>query len=128
MRVVKSVVMLLLVAGWLSGCTALVVGGAGAGAGGYYVAKSERTMGEIASDARITSAINTKFLRDDMVSAIGINVDTHKGVVTLKGTVDNQAVARRAYDLAYSVEGVSQVFTKLTIRSEPMSPWGEVGR
>ena len=128
MRVVNSVVMLLLVAGWLSGCTALVVGGAGAGAGGYYVAKSERTMGEIASDARITSAINTKFLRDDMVSAIGINVDTHKGVVTLKGTVDNQVVARRAYDLAFSVEGVSQVFTKLTIRSEPMSPWGEVGR
>jgi hyperosmotically inducible protein len=128
LHVIRSGVMLLLVAIGLSGCTALVVGGAGVGAGGYYVAKSERTLGEIASDARITSAVNSKFLTDDMVSAIGINVDTHKGVVTLKGTVNNQAVARRAYDLAYSVEGVSQVFTKLTIRSEPMSAWGPVGR
>ena len=79
-------------------------------------------------DAKITSSINTKYLQDDMVSAIDINVDTHKGVVTLKGSVDNHQAARRAYDLAYSVEGVTQVISKLTIRSAAMSPWGPVDR
>ena len=87
-----------------------------------------RTVGEISSDAAITSAVNSKFLTDDLVSAITINVDTNRGVVTLKGTVDTLVVARRAYDLAYSVEGVTQVISRLTIRSEPMTPWGPVSR
>ena len=122
----KPAMVLLLVAGLLSGCAALVVGGAGAG--GYYVAKDKRSLGVITSDAGITSSINRKYLQDDMVSAIDINVDTHQGVVTLKGAVDNPEAARRAYDLAYSVEGVTQVISKLTIRSQPMSPWGPVSR
>ena len=117
---------ILLVAGLLNGCAALVVGGAGVG--GYVVAKDKRSISEMTSDASITSSINTKFLQDDMVSAVAINVDTHKGVVTLKGAVDTYEEARRDYELAYSVEGVTHVYSNLTIRSEPMSPWGPVSR
>ena len=115
-----------LVAGLLSGCTALAVGGAAAG--GYYVAKDKRPVGVIYDDTGITASINTKFLKDDLVSPIAVNVDTDNGVVTLKGTVDNPAVARRAYDLAYSVEGVTLVITNLSIRSEPMTSWGPVDK
>jgi len=116
----------LLVAGLLNGCAALVVGGTAAG--GYYVVKDKRTMAEIYDDAGITTAINSKYLKDDLVSAVAVNVDTEYGEVTLKGTVDNLAVARRAYDLAYSVEGVTRVISELTIRSEPMTPWGPVSK
>ena len=116
----------LLVAGLLNGCAALVVGGAAAG--GYYVVKDKRTMAEIYDDAGITTAINSKYLKDDLVSAVAVNVDTEYGEVTLKGTVDNLAVARRAYDLAYSVEGVTLVISNLTIRSEPMTSWGPVNK
>ena len=119
-------IVVFLVAGLLNGCAALVVGGAAAG--GVYVANDERTAGEIYSDASITASVNTKFFKDDLVSAIAVNVDTDNGVVTLKGTVDNPAAARRAYDLAYSVEGVTLIISKLTIRSEPMTPWGPVDR
>ena len=119
-------VVALLVAGLLNGCAALVVGGAAAG--GYYVAKDERTIAEITDDASITASINSKYLMDDLVSPIAVNVDTHKGVVTLNGTVENPAAARRAYGLAYSVEGVTQVFSKLSIRSQPMTPWGPVNK
>ena len=129
MNISRYLPVVLLVTGLLNGCAALVVGGAAGGAAGaYYVEKDKRSFEEITSDAGITSSINTKFLKDDLVSAIDVNVDTHNGVVTLKGVVDNHAVARRAYDLAYSVEGVTQVISKLTIRSEPMSPWGPVSR
>lgn len=122
----RASIIALLVAGLLNGCTALVVGGATATAGGYYVVKDERTAGEIYDDASITASINTAFFKDDLVSSIAINVDTVNGVVTLKGTVDSPAAARRAYDLAYGVEGVTLVISNLTIQSEPMTPWGPV--
>jgi hyperosmotically inducible protein len=116
----------LLVAGLLNGCAALVVGGVAAG--GYYVVKDERSLAEITDDAGITASINSKFLTDDLVSPIAVNVGTHKGVVTLHGTVEHPAAARRAYDLAYSVKGVTRVFSKLSIRSQPMTPWGPVNK
>jgi hyperosmotically inducible protein len=120
-----TVVALLLVA-LLSGCAAVAVGGAAAG--GYYVAKDKRTMAEMTDDASITALINSKFLGDDLVSPFAVNVDTYKGVVTLQGTVDNPVAARRAYDLAYSVGGVTAVISQLTIRSDPMTPWGPVNK
>ena len=119
-------VVMLLVAGSLQGCAILVVGGAAGG--GYYVAKDKRSINEITADARITYAINAKYLKDDLVSPVDVDVDTYEGVVTLQGMVDNPATARRAYDLAYSVEGVKQVISKLTIRSQAMTPWGPVER
>jgi hyperosmotically inducible protein len=119
-------VAVLLIAGSLNGCVALVAGGSAAG--GYYVAKDKRTIAVIADDASITSSINVKFLKDDLVSPVAINVDTYEGVVTLQGMVDNPVEARRAYDIAYSVEGVKQVISKLTIRSEAMTPWGPVDK
>lgn len=129
MKISRHLLVVLLVTGLLNGCAALLVGGAAGGAAGaYYVEKDKRGFEAIASDAGITSSINTKFIQDDLVSAIDVNVDTHNGVVTLKGVVNTHEVARRAYDIAYSVEGVTQVISKLTIRSEPMSPWGPVSR
>ena len=116
----------LLIAGFINGCTVLAAGGAAAG--GYYVAKDKRSIGVMADDASITYSINAKFLKDDLVSPVDINVDTYKGVVTLQGMVSNPAVARRAYDLAYSVKGVTQVISHLTIRSEAMTPWGPVDK
>lgn len=97
----------------LTGCAAAVVGGAAAG--GYYVGKDERTLGEISSDATITSTINTRYVQDDLVSAMDINVDTHRGVVTLYGQVKSQAVATRAVQIARSVKGVKQVNSKLSV-------------
>ncbi len=99
--------------GLLSACGALLVGGAGAG--GYYVGKDERTVGVIASDAQITSSVNAKYVRDDLVSALDIDVDTYRGVVTLNGHVHSSRVAQRAVQLAGSVKGVSKVISKLTV-------------
>lgn len=105
-----------IVAAWvglLGGCAAAVVGGAAAG--GYYVGQDDRSAGQIAEDASITSTINTRYVQDDLVKARTINVDTYNGVVTLYGSVANQAVADRAVSIARGVKGVRQVVSKLTI-------------
>lgn len=99
--------------GLLGGCAAAVVGGAAAG--GYYVGQDERSAGQIATDASITSTINTRYVQDDLVKARTINVDTYNGVVTLYGTVANQSVADRAIAIARGVKGVRQVVSKLTV-------------
>src|SRR5690606_32620062 len=91
----------------VSGCTALLVGGAAAG--GYYVGKDERTTGEIADDGVITAAVKSKFIGDDLVKARNINVDTYRRVVTLVGTVDSAAARDRAISLARSVNNVARV-------------------
>lgn len=99
--------------GLLGGCAAAVVGGAAAG--GYYAGKDERSVGQIAADASITSTINTEYVKDDLVKARSINVDTYNGVVTLYGNVPNQAVADRAVSIARGVKNVRQVVSKLSI-------------
>ena len=96
-----------------SGCGALVVGGAATG--GYYVAQDERSMEQISRDASISSRINASYVKDDLVSAMDVNVDTYNGVVTLRGTVPSTRTAERAVVLARAVKGVTRVISRLTV-------------
>jgi hyperosmotically inducible protein len=113
MNVLIRSVMMAMVVSLLGGCAAAVVGGAAAG--GYYVGKDDRSVSEISSDTTITSTINTRYIQDNVVKARQINVDTHRGVVTLYGKVASQDVASRAVAIARGVKGVKQVVSKLTI-------------
>jgi hyperosmotically inducible protein len=97
----------------LTGCSGLIV-----------LADDKRSLGEITDDATITTTINAKFLSDDMVSALDVNVDTYRGVVTLDGLVANQAAAARAIDLALSTRNVTKVICNLTLRNQALSPRG----
>jgi hyperosmotically inducible protein len=67
----------------LSGCTALVVGGAAVG--GYQLGKDEREPSVVASDSAITSKIKAKYVADSIVSVFNISVRTYEGKVTLSG-------------------------------------------
>lgn len=116
MRGTRIVLCLLFFVIHSSGCTLFLVG-AGVG-GGYYVAKDERPAGRIFKDAGITGSIKTKFIKDSRVDALDINVDTHAGVVTLNGHVENASIAKRAVALAYSVKGVEKVSSNLVVVSD----------
>ena len=124
MKLLQVGLLLTIIVCYLTGCAGLVIGGAAAG--GYYVAKDKRSSGEIIDDAAITSSINTKYVKDDLVSALDVNVDTYRGVVTLNGMVANQAAAKRAIDLALSTKNVTKVISNLTIRDQALSPRGVV--
>jgi hyperosmotically inducible protein len=95
------------------GCAALAVGGAAAG--GYYVGKDERSIGQITEDASITAQVNAKFVADDLVKTFDIDVDTYRGKVYLFGHVDSVAARQRAIALAQSVKGVSAVVSELHV-------------
>lgn len=97
----------------ITGCAPVLVGGAAVG--GYYVGKDERSIGTITDDAAITTRINGKFARDDLIRVLDINVDTYRGIVTLYGRVSSRQTADRAVTLAQQTPGVQKVISKLTI-------------
>lgn len=97
----------------LSGCTALVVGGAAAG--GYQVGQDERQAGVVASDSAITSNIKAKYVADSIVSVFNISVHTYDGKVTLSGTVGSFVARDQAVDLAKSTAGVKTVTNQIVV-------------
>ena len=105
----------LVITGLLQGCTSMVVSGA---ASGGYATANDRGTGSRQStdDASITSTINTRFVRDDLVRAVDIQVETRQGVVTLTGKVDSPEASLRAVQLARSTPGVRRVDSRLTVR------------
>jgi osmotically-inducible protein OsmY len=97
----------------ISACTAAAVGGATDG--GYYAGQYKHNSGSSAKDAAISRAINEHYVKDPLVSAFDVHVDTRNGVVNLSGTVPSQQAAQRAVSLARAVDGASQVINQLKI-------------
>jgi hypothetical protein len=69
------------------------------------------------SDTSITSAVKTRLVREEKGALTKVDVDTEKGVVHLTGTVTNDAMKRRATDLARTVDGVRDVKNDLRVQS-----------
>jgi len=92
---------------FLSGCTALMVGGAAVG--GYQLGKDEREPGVVASDSAITTKIKGKYVADSVVSVFNIGVRTWEGTVTLSGTVGSYVARDQAGKLAKETAGVKAV-------------------
>ena len=97
----------------LSGCTALVVGGASTG--GYQAGKDERNSAVLASDSAITTEIKGKYGSDSAVSMFNINVRTYKGIVTLTGTVGDYVARNQAGSLAKATTGVEVVNNQIVV-------------
>lgn len=74
-------------------------------------------IGIIVDDSAITASIKADLLKDPGLSAISIEVDTLKGVVTLKGEVSTEMRKKRAESIALQIVGVSKVTNLLTVRS-----------
>ena len=98
----------------LSGCTALVGGGAATAA--YQVGKDERVPEVIASDSAITTKIKSKYAVDSVVSVFGIGVRTYEGVVTLSGTVSSDVARDVAVTLAKDTGGVKSVANQIVVK------------
>ena len=67
------------------------------------------------TDGWITTQIKTRFMTDADVPAGDINVDTHRGVVTLFGTVPNAPAGDKAKTIAGDVAGVKSVNSELRV-------------
>jgi hyperosmotically inducible protein len=98
----------------LSGCTALLVGGAATA--GYQVGKDERKPEVIASDSAITTRIKSKYAVDSVVSVFGIGVRTYEGEVTLSGAVSSDVARDVAVTLAKDTGGVKSVASQIVVK------------
>ena len=106
-------IMALLTVMILTGCTTLLIGGAGAG--GYAVGTDERPLGVISNDISITASVKTTLIKDGQIDAFNINVDTYRGVVILHGHVKSAAQLTRAVKLSATISGVKKVVSKLAV-------------
>lgn len=111
-KIIASILLLAMILP-VSGCIALIAGGAAAG--GYYVGKDPRTVGEIADDAAITAKVKTRLIEARDIKSLDINVDTFLKTVTLKGTVRSEHQEDRVIKIAQGVHGVKKVISKLQI-------------
>jgi hyperosmotically inducible protein len=80
------------------------------------VEKPSEGITGMAEDAEITAKVKMKLAKDDVLSALKINVDTKNGEVTLTGTVKSELEAKRAIALAESVKDVKRVTSVLTVK------------
>ena len=82
----------------------------------YIVGSDARTIGEFTDDRGIHVIVKTRLRREANIVARRINVDVHKGVVTLYGRVRSEAERSRAKELAVDVKGVTKIEDKLLVR------------
>src|SRR5579863_6166490 len=72
-------------------------------------------------DAKVAGEIQSKFSQDSGLSSKQLNVQASAGVVTLSGSVDNDAQREAAGRQAASVSGVKTVINNLQVGAAPMS-------
>lgn len=73
--------------------------------------------GRYLDDSMITAKVKAALVRDPVVSAFAVSVETYKGIVLLSGFVQNGSQARRAAEIAAAVQGVVNVKNALAIKS-----------
>lgn len=71
-------------------------------------------------DAKITSDVQAKFGQDSGLSSKQLSVQAANGVVTLSGTVDNDAQRNAASQQAASIPGVKTVVNNLQVGPAPV--------
>ena len=80
--------------------------------------RTSRSTGEFVDDHSLTAKVKAEFVRDPVVKALQVNVDTFKGVVQLNGFVDTMEQKARAEQIARAVPGVADVQNKLSVKGQ----------
>jgi len=73
--------------------------------------------GRFLDDSVITARVKAALLKDPVVSALAVSVETSKGTVLLSGFVDSEGQLRRAQEIAAGVPGVVTVRNGLVVKS-----------
>lgn len=76
----------------------------------------QSSTGEFIDDSVITTRVKAALVKDPMVSALDVSVESFKGAVQLSGFVKTAAERDRAAQIADGVPGVTQVFNSIQLR------------
>jgi hyperosmotically inducible protein len=95
----------------LAGCALAMLNGAASSGGSSSAPAPARRS----SDDAIATAVRSKLAADPAVKAFNLSVDTHDGVVTLRGQVANVGQRNAAVADARAVAGVKSVQSLITV-------------
>ena len=76
-----------------------------------------RAAAASSDDATTTTKVKAAFVKDPVVSAMDVKVDTFKGTVQLSGFVDTAEQKSRAEQIAAGVNGVAAVKNNITVKT-----------
>jgi hyperosmotically inducible protein len=82
---------------------------------GCSVMRGEQSGGEYVDDAALTARVKAALLDDEQVKGTMFNVDVNQGKVTLSGTAENAAEAKRAESIAKQTPGVKGVESTIRV-------------
>lgn len=74
------------------------------------------STGEYLDDSVITAKVKSLLVKDVVLKAFQVSVETYRGVVQLSGFVDSQATIDRAGEIAQGVGGVKSVKNNLILK------------
>lgn len=77
---------------------------------------TRESTGEYIDNSAITAKVKAAFVRDELVKALDVSVETFRGVVQLSGFVNTQAQKDRAAQIARTIEGVTDVQNNLVVK------------
>ena len=80
------------------------------------VEKAGETVAAKADDAATTAKVKARLMAEPGIDSLQIDVDTSAGRVTLTGEVDTPQNKARAKELASSIEGVTGVVDRLSMK------------
>ena len=78
--------------------------------------RTQESTGEYVDDTFITSKVKDAFAAEPTVNLFDVEVETFKGVVQLKGTVDTPEQAQKAGEIAAGVKGVKSVQNNIIVK------------
>ncbi|WP_146907726.1 BON domain-containing protein [Arenimonas daejeonensis] len=81
-------------------------------------AGAKRNLATTLDDASITAAVKSMLLADERTKGFDINVNTSKGVVTLRGGADSAKAKKDASLIAGSADGVRRVDNRLIVATD----------
>lgn len=96
----------------------LLAGGTSLYTSGCSSYPTGKSTGEYIDDAAITAKVKAAMIRDPIVKALQVNVDTYKGMVQLNGFVDTAEQRMRAEQIARTVPGITGVQNQLTVKGQ----------
>jgi hyperosmotically inducible periplasmic protein len=84
--------------------------------GGCASTPTKESTGQYVDDTSITAKVKAAFVKDKVVSAMDVKVETFKGVVQLSGFVDTVAEKDQAALVASGIAGVTEVKNNITVK------------
>jgi osmotically-inducible protein OsmY len=127
-RATAKVFGIIALAAVLSGCAVAMLGGAARSGGssgasgtagssnGAASPATSRSSSQLAADNAISTGVRSRFSANAGLRALKLTVDTHDGIVTLRGQVNDDGQRKAAQLEARAVSGVKAVKNELVVK------------